>query len=967
MDRSSDAKISDRKPDPVAPHGSLVQSESSLEMDRRRFLGLAVAGTSALYATGLTDTASALPTHAPESPGQVHHLTCEFMVDPLGIDTAKPQLGWHLVSAIRGARQSAYQILVASDPVMLAGGDGNLWNSGKVMSDASAAVVYAGQSLRSGMRCYWKVRTWDQNGIPGRWSAPAVWEMGLLEPTDWHGTWIGAPSLETADSFDTPPAPYFRTVFQINKLLKSARAYICGLGYYDFYLNGAKVGDQVLAPAQTDYSHRQHSHLTDPVRDNVKRVLYNTHDITHHLRPGRNAVGVILGNGWYNQRARRVEGWMWYGQPRLIFQIRLEFADGTSTLVVTTPQWKVMTGPILQDAIFTGEAYDARLETSGWCHPDFDDSAWSTARAITAPTGPLRAQMAPYDRIVGDLSATALTQPVHGLEGQIFQPKPGVYGFDFGQNFAGWVRIQLRQPAGTKINIHYIEDSGARYRQCDTYIARGSGEEVYEPRFTWHGFRYIEITGCVKPPAVRAITGRVVHTDVKPHGAFTCSSSLLNQIYTNYQRTQLAALHGSVPMDCPHRERLGYGADGHVSAQSAIYSFDMHRVYSKWAQDLGDAQEPRSGFVPHTAPFEGGGGGPAWGSACVLIPWYVYLYYGDRRILGQHYETMKKWVAFLQSCTNGAGIITHEAPHGWCLGDWATPDAIAIPRELVNTCYLAYLCALMARIASIVHRPADILGFKRSAQHAVHAVNTAYLNSTQSSYSIGRQGANIFPLAFDIVPPDSRRKVFAAFVNHLETETHRHFDTGILATPLALEILTRHGRADLALALMSQSTYPSYGWQIAQGATTLWENWNGTGSHIHPMYGSVCAWFFRELAGIKPVDHDPGFHTILIDPHPVRGLAWVKAEHISPYGRIESAWRWHGKQLALDIVIPPASSAYIKLPGVGHQVVQCNGHPLASGIAGMLRLKREAADKGALTMHAGSGDYRLVYTPHDIH
>ncbi|MGC8625696.1 MAG: family 78 glycoside hydrolase catalytic domain, partial [Phycisphaerae bacterium] len=555
---------------------------------------------------------------------------------------------------------------------------------------------------------------------------------------------------------------------------------------------------------------------------------------------------------------------------------------------------------------------------------------------------------------------------VHGLEGQIFQPKPGVYGFDFGQNFAGWVRIKLRQPAGTKINIQYIEDSGLRYGQSDTYIAKGVREEVYEPRFTWHGFRYIEITGCVTPPEAHAITGRLVHTDVKQHGAFTCSSPLLNEIYANYQRTELAALHGAVPMDCPHRERLGYGADGHLSAQPAIYSFDMHRFYIKWARDLANAQGPHSGFIPHTAPFEGGGGGPAWGSACVLIPWYVYLYYGDRRILYQHYEAMKKWVAFLQSCTNGAGIITHEEPGGWCLGDWATPEAIQIPPELVNTCYLAYLCNVMARIAAIVHRPADVAGFKHSARHAAHAVNAAFLNSTRSGYSIERQGANVFPLAFDIVPPASRGKVFANLVNHLENVTRRHFDTGILATPLVLEVLTRHGRTDLALALMSQTTYPSYGWQIALGATTLWEQWNGMGSHMHPMFGSVCAWLFRDLAGLKPVAHDPGFHTILIDPHPVRSLDWVQAEHDSPFGVIKSAWHWHGKQLTLNVTIPPASAAFITLTGAGKEIVQCNGKPLASGADGVLGIKREVATIGAPVVHVGPGHYQLVYTPHGL-
>ena len=937
-------------------------------MDRRRFLGIAAAGTSALYLQGRAEAASAaasgLASHNPQSPVQVKHLTCEFMIDPLGIDAAKPQLGWQLASNEPGAGQSAYQILVAENSEVLAGGDGDLWNTGKVSSDNSVSVAYGGRPLRSGERCYWKVRIWDQHGIPTRWSAVSVWEMGLLDVSDWRAQWIGAAAHESADSFDTPPAPYCRTTFEIDKPLKSARAYICGLGYYELFLNGAKVGDQVLAPAQTDYSRRHLSHLLYPVRDSgMKRVLYNTHDITSLLHSGRNAVGVILGNGWYNQRARRVEGWMWYGQPRLILQIRLNFSDGTSALVLSTPQWKINTGPILQDAIFTGETYDARKEVPEWCRPDFDDSAWSPAHTVAAPTGTLMAQMAPHDRVVDDLTATELTHPVRGIEGAIFDPRPGVYGFDFGRNFAGWVRLKVRQPRGTKIRVDYIEDSGLRYGQSDTYIAKGVGEEVYEPRFTWHGFRYIEVQGCVTPPVAKAITGRSAHTDVKDAGDFECSNPLLNQLYANYRRTEHAALHGAVPMDCPHRERLGYGADGHLSAQSAIYCFDMPRLYSKWAGDLAGAQGPRSGFVPHTAPFEGGGGGPAWGAACVLIPWYVYLYYGDRRVLHQHYETMKRWVAFLESCTNAAGIITHEEPGGWCLGDWATPSPIAIPPELVNTCYLAHLCDLMARIAAIIRRPEDISAYRGYFAKAKRAVNKAFFNHANGYYSIGRQGADVFPLAFGLVPPAAKHRVFDHLVTHLERRTRGHFDTGILATPLMLDVLTGHGRADLALTLMSQTTFPSYGWQIARGATTLWENWNGMGSHIHPMFGSVCRWFFRDLAGIQPDWRAPGFRTVMIKPQPVKRLAWVRAEHAGPYGIIKSSWRWHGRQLVLDIVIPPASSGRMMLPGAAHQIVRCNGRTLSSRVEGIRGIKREVAETGSLALHAAAGSYHLVYTP----
>ncbi len=926
-------------------------------LDRRKFLGLAasVPALHAIVATGDPTTKSE-PVNRPTTPPPgADHLTCEFLTNPLGIDARQPRLGWQLTSQDRGCRQSACQILVATDPLMLREHHGDLWDTEKVISGDCSNVVYRGKPLRSAMTCHWKVRVWDQHGVPGKWSKPAIWEMGLLEPADWRATWISAAAIANANSFHTPGAPYLRTAFLIDRPIKTARAYICGLGYYELYFNGGKVGDQVLAPAQTDYGQRNLRHLYYPVRDNgLKRALYNTYDITAHLHPGRNAVGAILGNGWYNQRDRRVEGWMWYGQPRLILQIRLDFADGSTATVTTNSKWKVSTGPILQDAIFTGETYDARRESPQWCHPEFDDSSWPAARAIAAPGGLLSSQMAPVDRVRLALPAIELTHPVHGLEKPVFTPRPGVYGFDFGQNFAGWVRIKLRQPAGTKIRINYIEDSGLRYGQSDTYITTGRGEEVYEPRFTWHGFRYIEITGCSSAPQAAAITGQSVHTDVLQAGNFACSSQLLNQIYRNYQRTELAALHGAVPMDCPHRERLGYGADGHVSAQPAIYSFDMHRLYIKWAQDLADAQGPRSGFVPHTAPFEGGGGGPAWGAACVLIPWYLYLYYGDQRILQQHYDTMKKWVAFLETCTNHAGIITHEEPGGWCLGDWATPDAIQIPPELVNTCYLAHLARLLARIADILHKPADAAAFGKIAEKAGRAVKPRFLDPARGCYSIGRQGADVFPLAFGLVPAPWRKKVFAHLVNHIQTTTHHHFDTGILASPLLLEVLTRHGRADLALSLMSQTTFPSFGQQIALGATTLWESWNGIGSHIHPMFGGVCAWFFRDLAGLKPNPRMPGFRDFVVQPACLQGLTWVTAHHESPFGRIVSAWRLKKRRLLLHVTVPANTTATIYFPDPDTKAIRESGRRLAtSGLA------FAGVRQGCSIFKANSGTYLL--------
>ena len=533
-----------------------------------------------------------------------------------------------LESNRRGAKQSAYQVMVYRSSGKLPPGEGDLWDSGKVAEEDITQVLYEGMAMQSRIRCHWRVRVWDQLDVPSDWSDEAHWEMGLLEPGDWKAKWIGDGSREESPNY-TEPAPYFRKSFELARAVSKARAYVCGLGFYELYLNESKVGDHVLSPNQTDYDRRSLQQLLYPFDDKTsKRVLYVSYDVTHHLRAGRNVAGVILGHGWYNQRDRQEEGCMWYDSPRLILQIETEFSDGSRETIVSDKSWKVSTsGPIIHNGIFTGESYDARRDMPGWLGADYDDSAWRPAELVRAPTGTLRAQCSVPDKVVKTIPPTSVSNP-----------KPGVYRFDLGQNLAGWARLKVQGPEGRRIDLRFFEERGENYRQTDSYVCAGKGIEVFEPRFTWHGFREVEVTGSPEPLSLSSLEGKVVHTAIDPAGRFECSNELFNRILQNCRWSQVSNMHCGIPSDCPHRERVGYTGDwGRVAAQAAIFNFDMTRFFTKWTDDMGDAQNRETGFVPTARRLRAEEEAPPWGSAYVVLPWLMYVYYGDRRVLEAHY------------------------------------------------------------------------------------------------------------------------------------------------------------------------------------------------------------------------------------------------------------------------------------------------------------------------------------------
>lgn len=866
---------------------------------------------------------------------EVVDLKCEYLNDPLGIDANIPRLSWKIKATGNNISQQAYRIIAASDRNKLEEKSGDLWDSDTIYSDQSTQINYEGKVLNSREKIYWKVGVWSQDDENPTWSETASWEMGLLNETDWSAEWIGIKELSTTKVGQKNPARYFRKTFDIKNDIEKARAYISGLGYYELYINGKKVGDHVLSPNQTNYDRRQvDSYLDGKVSNMSTRVLYETYDIGSYLQKGENVATVILGNGWYYQNERSEYVPLYYDTPRFIAQLEVDYDDHSNQLIISDPSWKNGVGPIVDNNLYHGEMYDARLEKAGWNNIGFNDDQWKNALVVRAPEGKLHAQMSPPDRVVGTIKPIAISIP-----------NKGVYRYDFGMMFSGWVRLNIKGNRGEEIKMTFFEDNGNTYGQSDTYILKGEGTEVWEPRFTWHAFRYVEVSGSPKELTIDNLQGRIVNTDVKPAGTFNSSNNLFNRINVDFQKTQLGNMHGGVPSDCPHRERRGYTGDGQIAAQAAIYSLDMKSFYTKWLKDIADAQNKNTGYVPNTVPFHSGGGGTPWGSAYIIIPWYMYLYYGDVGILETHYQGMKQYINYLSKKTDQHGLIVENE-----LGEWVPPTAREIPPSFVSSAYFYYDLILMGKMATILGEASDATSLNELAARTKNAFNQRYYNAETHSYSIGRQGANVFPLAFGLVQENQITPVFETLVQHIEVDTKGHFDTGMMGTPYVLEVLTKYGRSDLAYTLMNRRDYPSFGYNIERGATTLWETWTGKDSHSHPMFGSVSAWFYQGLAGIVPDPENPGFKHVIMKPNIIDELDFVNTTYPSVYGDIQINWELNDGTLKLRIVIPPNTTASVFVHG--NDVNDININNSNATFIG--------SEKGLLHYEIPSGEYTFI-------
>lgn len=845
----------------------------------------------------------------------VHNLQCEYLDDPLSIDNPAPLLGWQLQSEERGKSQTAYRILVSGSPSSLKEGEGDFWDSGIIKSSQSVQIPYNGKSLTSRQQVYWKVMVWDEKGQETNWSKPATWAMGLLQPSDWSARWISNLEDPHPDSVITYPAPYFRNEFPVDKPVRQAKVYVCGLGFYEMYLNGNRVGNQVLAPAVTNYDERVIENILYQYDDqSTQRVLYNTFDVTSLLQKGQNTIGALLGNGWYNQRDRTVEGCLWYDTPRMILQLEIEYADGSRQTVATDKTWKTSTGPLVHDAIFTGEVYDARMELDGWNENEYNDAAWCQALEVRAPTGALQPQLAPFDKIVRTI------QPV--FEGK---ENDSTYLYTLPEMISGWAELTVEGKSGSRIELQFVSEEADDYGQSDVYILKGGGPEKWEPRFTWHAFRSVKAISKDVKMGTESLTIKVVNTDPAKNGNFTCSNDLFNKVNEAYVRTQDANFHGSISSDCPHRERLAYTGDAQVVVESSLLTYDMTQFYRKWFNDMEDARNKNTGYVPHTAPFAGGGGGPAWGSAYVIMPWAYYCYYGDKTLLEQHYKGMKQWVEYLETRTDERGIVVREEPNGWCLGDWCTPENVQIPESLVNTAYYYHSANLMSKVAAVLGKEADVACFTQLSGRIQENFNKVFFNPVTSHYWEGRQGADVFALAFGIVPDENKQAVFNALLDQLKTLDY-HFDTGILATPLLLTVLTENGRTDLAYQIMNQRSEPGYGYLLDQRYSCLWERWDGKASRCHPMFGSVVAWFYNTLAGIRFDESEAGMKHINIMPDPVEDMEYCTGSYQSLYGLVRSEWQINKqKAFNLTVEIPANTTATVYLPNKGDNPVTESG------------------------------------------
>ena len=1044
--------------------------------------------------------------HAPAAP---ESLRCEYSQNPLGIDAKQPRFSWEVQDSRRGAVQTAYQILVATREDLLKKNQGNIWDSGKVESDQSVYVVFAGTPLESGQRYFWKVRTWDAEGKPSPFSKTAWFEMGLLNSTDWQAKWVGKVILQkkvvrwpwgdwiwhptqkgidklvyfrkifnipkekqiskallraTADNeftaflngqeigkgtawntvyeFDvtsplkngenilairakntrgdicglivslkitfadssfllvnsdgswktsqrarenwnrlsfndrnwrkvkiiepyggnvwgkvdlkyenmTPPRSILvRKEFRLKASIRRARVYVTGLGSYVLYINGERVGKDVFTPGWTDYP---------------RRIQYQTYDVTDLLRKGENAVGAILGNMWWSSGLGwQKRGFYSHGPLRFFMQLVVDYKDGSQDRVVTDESWKTHDSPITENSLYNGETYDARLEQPGWDQPGFKDSDWEPVIILDAGNARLVAQQGPPIRRVQEIVPVKITSP-----------DSGVYVFDMGQNFAGRARLKVKGSAGTKIVMKFAEllkkdgtvrtDNLRSAQATDTYILKGDKSgELWEPEFTYHGYRYVQVTGYPGVPTKEALTGLVIHSDAPEIGSFACSNKLLNQVQHNIA-WGLASNIMSVPTDCPQRdERLGWMGDAQIFSPTASYNRNMAGFFEKWMHDISDCQDT-SGAVHDVNPtiVVENPAKPAWGDAVVVIPWVVYKFYGDTRIISENYDTMVGWLNYMEKHSKDS---LYEVK-GY--GDWVA--VVKSPTAPIGSAYFYYDAKLLSEMAKAIGKQDDARRFGALAEKIATAFNRKHLNPTTFEYTGATQTANLLPVAFGITPQDEAEDVVKNIVADVEKRKD-HLSTGFLGTAYLLPVLSDYGYNELAYRVATQTDYPSWGYMVKHGATTIWELWDSDkkgpdmNSRNHFALGSVGEWYFGYLAGIRPDPKAPGFKRIIIAPKPAGDLTWAEGRIKSLYGPIHVRWEKQAGQFSLNLTIPANTSAEVSVPTFGKSAVTLREGDtpllqagkrliLPDGIR-FVRMEKEAA-----VFEIGSGSYHFI-------
>ncbi len=874
---------------------------------------------------------------------QVTSLLVEYKKDPLGIGTPRPRFFWKIASDVPGQLQTAYQVLVASTPGKLTPGKADLWDSKKVASDQSIQVVYQGKPLESGQKCYWTVKVWDKDGKEVKAASPAYFEMGLLKESDWQADWIRSAQVFTVYSY---PSPLLRKEFNLAKKVKSARLYVTSLGLYEFRLNGNRVGNEYFTPGWTSFKNR---------------LQYQVFDVTGMLNSGNNAAGILLGNGWFrafNPNSNRNQE---ITPLEVLAQLEIEFSDGSKQVVKTDNTWKASTGAIIKSEIYDGEVYDARLEKSGWDKPGFDDRNWLGTEVVSRGKANLVAAVSEPVRRIEELSPVKI----------LYTPE-GDTVVDMGQNMVGWCRLILDCPAGTIIKLRHAEvldKKGNFYtenlrtaKQEIVYTCKGGGQEIYEPHFTFQGFRYVNISGYPKPVTLDMIKGIVVHSDLERTGTFSCNDPLINQLQHNIIWGQKGNFV-DVPTDCPQRnERLGWTGDAQVFAPTACFNMNSAGFFTKWLYDLA-ADQHEDGAVPHVIPnIIGRGGSSGWADAAVVIPWVMYRSYGDTRILEQQFTSMKRWVEFMR---NQAGEKYIYQPKDRQFGDWLSfattrsdyPGATT-DKDFLSTAYFYHSTDLLCQMAEILGKKQEAIDYRELQNRIKEAFFKEFVTSN-GRLSSNTQTAYVVALSFGLLPPELEKNAasrLAQDVNHFG-----HITTGFLGTADICHVLTRYGYLAEAYKLLYRTDYPSWLYPVTKGATTIWERWDGIkpdgtfqsagmNSFNHYAYGAVGDWLYKVVAGINA--GQPGYKTMVIKPFPGGKMNDVTCSHETPYGLVSSAWKITDSRFFLSVTIPANTSADIFVPSTGKTLKQ-NGADLDHAEW----ITPEGTPYGFMKIHVGSGNY----------
>jgi len=866
-------------------------------------------------------------------------LRCEYQVNPLGLGTPHPRLFWQIRDPRRGARQMAYQIRVASQPTLLDDGKPDLWDSGKIDSDQSTHIEYAGRALRSRQRCHWQVRIWDPrkpaDGQPSAWPDPQSWEMGLLKKSDWRAKWIGL--KPTGDLKDSQPSPYLRKAFSSGDIA-AARLYVTAKGLYEVQINGRRVSEDLFNPGWTDYN---------------KRIQYRVYDVTDLLKSGDNVIGAILGDGWYAGHVHR--GVRCYGEyPQLLVQLEITAPDGTVQTILTDETWQAATGPILSSDMFMGEHYNARVEMPGWSAPQFDAAAWKPVDVVNP---------------LGDAALVASPGPaVHRMDTvrpiAVTEPTPGVHIFDMGQNMVGWMRFTVTGPSGATVTLRHAEmlnPDGTLYtenlrtaKQTNTYTLKGGGPETHEPRFTFQGFRYVEVTGWpAGKPCLDDFTGIVLYSDMPTTGSFECSNAEVNQLQHNIHWGQRGNFL-DVPTDCPQRdERMGWMGDAQVFVGTACFNMNVAGFFTKWLDDVLDAQLPDGAFSNYSPVGPGSGpGAAAWGDAGVICPWHIYLRYGDRRVLHRCYTAMAGWIDYCQK--NSASLIRPDIGY---FGDWLSINA-PTPNELIATAYFAYSTHLMSHIAAALGKKRDHKKYAALFSRIKRAFNREFVTRA-GRVCAETQTAYVLALAFDLLDSPARPAAINHFIHNIQGPCKGHLSTGFVGIRDLQPVLTRIRRLDVAYHLLHNKQFPSWLYPITHGATTIWERWDGwthdkgfqtpsMNSFNHYAYGSVGEWLYEAVAGIAPHPDQPGYQHVVIHPHVdpsthTTPITWAKAHYDSIHGRIETHWRIEAGRFTLDVTIPANCTATVYLPTDSPDAARESNSPLDS-VDGLSNVRTDGAE-----------------------